>query len=130
MSKELLNILLQSPVIVAVVGMVATLVTAFGNKPKADEAKADADKQRVKDEKVDEILQINKTLDKHINNSSEPLRKELNTKLDTITMSLDAIGESVKSQNISMSSISKRVDLLEDNVDNLRLFVDSVHKEG
>lgn len=130
MSKELLNILLQSPVIVAVVGMVATLVTAFGHKPKADEAKADADKQRVKDEKVDEILQINKTLDKHINNSSEPLRKELNTKLDTITMSLDAIGESVKSQNISMSSISKRVDLLEDNVDNLKLFVDSVHKEG
>lgn len=130
MSKELLNILLQSPVIVAVVGMVATLVTAFGNKPKADEAKADADKQKAKDEKVDEILQINKTLDKHINNSSEPLRKELNTKLDTITMSLDAIGESVKSQNISMSSISKRVDLLEDNVDNLRLFVDRVHKEG
>ena len=130
MSNELLDLLLQSPVLVAVVGAIATLVTAFGHKPKADEARADEDKQKAKDEKVDEILQINKTLDKHINNSSEPLRKELNTKLDTITISLEAIGESVRSQNMNMSSISKRIDSLEGDVDNLKTFVDSVHKEA
>lgn len=129
MSNELLHLLLQSPVLVAAVGAIATLVTAFGHKPKADEARADEDKQKAKDEKVDEILQINKTLDKHINNSSEPLRKELNTKLDTITISLEAIGESVRSQNMNMSSISKRIDSLEGDVDNLKTFVGSVHKE-
>lgn len=127
MNQNLLNIVLQSPVIVAVVGVIATILTSISKKPKTDNVYKDDKAMKRNADRLDEMMQISKNLDRHINNNHMPMRTELNMKLDAISSSLEAVTETTKSSNISMQNISRRVDILERDVSSLKSYVEEIH---
>lgn len=127
MNQDLLNMLLQSPVIVAVVGVIATILTSISKKPKTDNVYNDDKTIQWHADRLDEMMQISRNLDRHINNNHTPMRTELNMKLDAISTSLEAITETTKSSNMNMQNISRRVDILEQDVSSLKLYVEEIH---
>lgn len=117
--ETFVNIAMQSPVLVAIVGSVAAVATAFGKKPITENEEAKTQKANDKQAKIDRLLEINEHLNKHINNSSEPLRHELNKKLDTITDSIDLLSEATKGVNLNLSNLDRRITHIEEDVDTL-----------
>ena len=126
MNPELLNIVLSSPVLVAVVGVASAVLTSRAKNVLSDEEAKDIEMHDANAEKIEDIHSISKNLDRHINNSEMPFRKQMNDKLDLIAagmnsnqLAISSILESSKSTNTAVKSISSRIDLLEDKVEHL-----------
>lgn len=126
MNSELLNIILSSPVLVAVVGVASAVLTSIAQNSMSDKEAKDIDMHDANAEKIDDIHSISKNLDRHINNSEMPFREQMNDKLDLIASSMSSnqlaissILESSKSTNTAVKSISNRIDLLEEKVEHL-----------
>ena len=126
MNSEMLNIILSSPVLVAIVGVISAVLTSRVKNSLSDKEEKDIDMHDANAEKIDDIHSISKNLDRHINNSEEPFRKQMNDKLDLIAsgmnsnqLAISSILESSKSTNTAVKSISNRIDLLEEKVEHL-----------
>lgn len=126
MNSEMLNIILSSPVLVAIVGVISAVLTSRAKNFLSDKEMKDIDMHDANAEKIDDIHSISKNLDRHINNSEEPFRKQMNDKLDLIAsgmnsnrLAISSILESSKSTNTAVKSISNRIDLLEEKVEHL-----------
>lgn len=126
MNSEMLNIILSSPVLVAIVGVISAVLTSRAKNFLSEKEAKDIDMHDANAEKIDDIHSISKNLDRHINNSEEPFRKQMNDKLDLIAsgmssnqLAISSILESSKSTNTAVKSISNRIDLLEEKVEHL-----------
>lgn len=126
MNSEMLNIVLSSPVLVAIVGVVSAVLTSRAKNSLSEKEAKDIDMHDANAEKIEDIHSISKNLDRHINNSEMPFRTQMNDKLDLITASMNSnqlaissILESSKSTNTAVKSISNRIDLLEEKVEHL-----------
>lgn len=126
MNPELLNTILSSPVLVAVVGVASAVLSSRAKNSLSEKEAKDIDMHDANAEKIDDIHSISKNLDRHINNSEEPFRKQMNDKLDLIStgmnsnqIAIESILESSKSTNTAVKSISNRIDLLEEKVEHL-----------
>lgn len=126
MNSEMLNIILSSPVLVAIVGVISAVLTSRAKNVLSEKEEKDIDMHDANAEKIDDIHSISKNLDRHINNSEEPFRKQMNDKLDLIAsgmssnqLAISSILESSKSTNTAVKSISNRIDLLEEKVEYL-----------
>lgn len=116
----MINLLMSSPVVVALITVGATFLTTRSKKPLTDRDTAERKRQDDRDEKADEVYKISKNLDRHINNSDEPFRKQINDKLDAISVSISALTESIKSANMIISSLDDRIDSVESDVQILK----------
>lgn len=126
MNPEMLNIILSSPVLVAIVGVISAVLSSRAKNFLSEKEVKDIDMHDANAEKIDDIHSISKNLDRHINNSEIPFRKQMNDKLDLIAASMNSnqlaissILESSKSTNTAVKSISNRIDLLEEKVEHL-----------
>lgn len=126
MNSEMLNIILSSPVLVAIIGVISAVLASRAKNSLSDKEAKDIDMHDTNAEKIDDIHSISKNLDRHINNSEEPFRKQMNDKLDLIAsgmssnqLAISSILESSKSTNTAVKSISNRIDLLEEKVEHL-----------
>lgn len=126
MNSEMLNIILSSPVLVAIIGVISAVLASRAKNSLSDKETKDIDMHDANAEKIEDIHSISKNLDRHINNSEEPFRKQMNDKLDLIASSMSSnqlaissILESSKSTNTAVKSISNRIDLLEEKVEHL-----------
>lgn len=126
MNSEMLNIILSSPVLVAIIGVISAVLASRAKNSLSDKEAKDIDMYDANAEKIDDIHSISKNLDRHINNSEEPFRKQMNDKLDLIAsgmssnqLAISSILESSKSTNTAVKSISNRIDLLEEKVEHL-----------
>lgn len=123
MSPDMLNVLLNSPVIVAVVGVFSAIAANYAKKPKSDSlAFKKSDDEAYREEstkKIDELVSINRNLDRHINNSQEPFRKQMNDKLDSISTSVESLLEASKSANNSIHMLDKRVSSIEERTNDI-----------
>lgn len=124
MNSEMLNIILSSPVLVAIIGVISAVLASRAKNSLSDKEAKDIDMHDTNTEKIDDIHSISKNLDRHINNSEEPFRKQMNDKLDLIAsgmnsnqLAISSILESSKSTNTAVKSISNRIDLLEEKVE-------------
>lgn len=126
MNSEMLNIVLSSPVLVAIVGVISAVLTSRTKNFLSEKEAKDIDMHDANAEKIDDIHSISKNLDRHINNSEMPFRQQMNDKLDLIAsgmssnqLAISSILESSKSTNTAVKSISNRIDLLEEKVEHL-----------
>lgn len=126
MNSEMLNIILSSPVLVAIIGVISAVLASRAKNSLSDKEAKDIDMHDANAEKIEDIHSISKNLDRHINNSEEPFRKQMNDKLDLIAsgmssnqLAISSILESSKSTNTAVKSISNRIDLLEEKVEHL-----------
>lgn len=126
MNSEMLNIILSSPVLVAIIGVISAVLASRAKNSLSDKEAKDIDMHDANAEKIEDIHSISKNLDRHINNSEEPFRKQMNDKLDLIAsgmnsnqLAISSILESSKSTNTAVKSISSRIDLLEEKVEHL-----------
>lgn len=126
MNSEMLNIVLSSPVLVAIIGVISAVLASRAKNSLSDKEEKDIDMHDANAKKIDDIHSISKNLDRHINNSEEPFRKQMNDKLDLIASSMNSnqlaissILESSKGTNTAVKSISNRIDLLEEKVEHL-----------
>ena len=126
MNSEMLNIILSSPVLVAIIGVISAVLTSRAKNSLSDKEAKDIDMHDANAEKIEDIHSISKNLDRHINNSEERFRKQMNDKLDLIAsgmssnqLAISSILESSKSTNTAVKSISNRIDLLEEKVEHL-----------
>lgn len=126
MNSEMLNIILSSPVLVAIIGVISAVLASRAKNSLSDKEAKDIDMHDANAEKIDDIHSISKNLDRHINNSETPFRKQMNDKLDLIAsgmnsnqLAISSILESSKSTNTAVKSISSRIDLLEEKVEHL-----------
>lgn len=126
MNSEMLNIILSSPVLVAIIGVISAVLASRAKNSLSDKEAKDIDIHDANAKKIDDIHSISKNLDRHINNSEEPFRKQMNDKLDLIAsgmssnqLAISSILESSKSTNTAVKSISNRIDLLEEKVEHL-----------
>ena len=126
MNSEMLNIILSSPVLVAIVGVISAVLSSRAKNFLSEKEDKYIDMHDANVEKIDDIHSISKNLDRHINNSEEPFRKQMNDKLDLIAsgmnsnqLAISSILESSKSTNTAVKSISNRIDLLEEKVEHL-----------
>lgn len=126
MNSEMLNIILSSPVLVAIIGVISAVLASRAKNSLSDKEAKYIDMHDANAEKIEDIHSISKNLDRHINNSEEPFRKQMNDKLDLIAsgmssnqLAISSILESSKSTNTAVKSISNRIDLLEEKVEHL-----------
>lgn len=126
MNSEMLNIILSSPVLVAIVGVVSAVLSSRAKNFLSEKEDKDIDMRDANTKKIDAIQSISESLDRHINNSETPFRKQMNDKLDLIAsgmnsnqLAISSILESSKSTNTAVKSISNRIDLLEEKVEHL-----------
>ena len=126
MNSEMLNIILSSPVLVAIIGVISAVLASRAKNSLSDKEAKDIDMHDANAEKIEDIHSISKNLDRHINNSEMPFRKQMNDKLDLIAsgmnsnqLAISSILESSKSTNTAVKSISNRIDLLEEKVEHL-----------
>ena len=126
MNSEMLNIILSSPVLVAIIGVISAVLASRAKNSLSDKEAKDIDMHDANAKKIEDIHSISKNLDRHINNSEEPFRKQMNDKLDLIAsgmssnqLAISSILESSKSTNTAVKSISNRIDLLEEKVEHL-----------
>lgn len=126
MNSEMLNIILSSPVLVAIIGVISAVLASRAKNSLSDKEAKDIDMHDANAEKIEDIHSISKNLDRHINNSETPFRKQMNDKLDLIAsgmnsnqLAISSILESSKSTNTAVKSISSRIDLLEEKVEHL-----------
>ena len=126
MNSEMLNIILSSPVLVAIIGVISAVLASRAKNSLSDKEAKDIDMHDANAKKIEDIHSISKNLDRHINNSETPFRKQMNDKLDLIAsgmnsnqLAISSILESSKSTNTAVKSISSRIDLLEEKVEHL-----------
>lgn len=115
-----MQLLLNSPVIVGILTVLSGIISIASKKPESDkQAKKDAERKKYNDEHQ-EILDISRNLDRHINNSKEPFRAQINAKLDTMSTMIEASLEGQKSINTNIRMIDNRVSAVEEIVDELK----------
>ena len=105
MNSEMLNIILSSPVLVAIVGVISAVLTSRAKNSLSDKEEKDIDMHDANAEKIDDIHSISKNLIVASMNSNQ--------------LAISSILESSKSTNTAVKSISNRIDLLEEKVEYL-----------
>lgn len=126
LDPQIVNAIMSSPVLIAAVGVISAFLARSSGTPSSDKKEAEDLEKKKSESKIDEIHEISKTLDRHINNSDTPFRQQINDKLDVITKTSEtnsktiaAVMESVKSINMNVDSLARRIDSLEDDVEDL-----------
>ena len=91
MNQETLNIIMSSPVLVAIVTAAASAVMSKVAQKSNSEQRDRRETERNEDrERISEIHKISKGLDRHINNNEVPFRQQVNEKLDSMTSTVEA----------------------------------------
>ena len=115
-----MQLLLNSPVIVGALTVLSGIISVASKKPESTK-RAEEDAKREKyDNEHKEILDISRNLDRHINNSKEPFRAQINAKLDMMSTMIEASLESQKSINTNIRMIDNRVSAVEEAIDELK----------
>lgn len=121
MTPEMLNILMQSPVLVAIVTAAGSAIMAHVSPKRGTEDRARRDSEREEDRgRISDIHRISLGLDRHINNNEIPFRQQMNEKLDMVNTTMSSLLETTKSTNMSISSLGSRIDVLESDVDGIK----------
>lgn len=107
------KLFMSSPVIVALIGIIPAAATLWAKKPMEDD-KERGDKAKAREKKqLDRIAEVSEAMDKHINNSEIPLRKQINDKLDTVLTSVSTLNETTHSINLAIDGLSRRMESVE-----------------
>lgn len=121
MTPEMLNIFMQSPVLVAIVTAAGSAIMAHVSPKRGTEDRARRDSEREEDRgRISDIHRISLGLDRHINNNEIPFRQQMNEKLDMVNTTMSSLLETTKSTNMSISSLGSRIDMLESDVDGIK----------
>lgn len=121
MTPEMLNILMQSPVLVAIVTAAGSAIMAHVSPKRGTEDRERRDSEREEDRgRISDIHRISLGLDRHINNNEIPFRQQMNEKLDMVNTTMSSLLETTKSTNMSISSLGSRIDVLESDVDGIK----------
>lgn len=111
--SEFWGLFMSSPVIVALIGVIPAAATLWAKKPmENDKERGDRAKAREK-KQLDRIAEVSEAMDKHINNSDIPLRKQINDKLDMVLTSVSSLNETTHSINIAIDGLSSRMESIE-----------------
>ena len=122
------RLFMSSPVIVALIGIIPAAATIWAKKPMEDDKeRGDKDKAREK-EQLDRIAEVSEAMDKHINNSEIPLRKQINDKLDTVLTSVSTLNETTHSINLAIDGLSSRMESIEQRTKRLEENEEGEHK--
>lgn len=122
------RLFMSSPVIVALIGIIPAAATIWAKKPMEDDKeRGDKDKAREK-EQLDRIAEVSEAMDKHINNSEIPLRKQINDKLDTVLTSVSSLNETTHSINLAIDGLSSRMESIEQRTRRLEENEEGEHK--
>lgn len=122
------RLFMSSPVIVALIGIIPAAATIWAKKPMEDDKeRGDKDKAREK-KQLDRIAEVSEAMDKHINNSEIPLRKQINDKLDTVLTSVSSLNETTHSINIAIDGLSSRMESIEQRTKRLEENEEGKHK--
>lgn len=107
------RLFMSSPVIVALIGIIPAAATLWAKKPMEDDKERD-DKAKAREKKqLDRIAEVSEAMDRHINNSDIPLRKQINDKLDMVLTSVSSLNETTHSINIAIDGLSSRMESIE-----------------
>lgn len=121
MTPEMLNIVMQSPVLVAIVTAAGSAIMAHVSPKHGTEDRERRDSEREEDRgRISDIHRISLGLDRHINNNEIPFRQQMNEKLDMVNTTMSSLLETTKSTNMSISSLGSRIDVLESDVDGIK----------
>lgn len=121
MTPEMLNIFMQSPVLVAIVTAAGSAIMAHVSPKRGTEDRERRDSEREEDRgRISDIHRISLGLDRHINNNEVPFRQQMNEKLDMVNTTMSSLLETTKSTNMSISSLGSRIDMLESDVDGIK----------
>lgn len=121
MTPEMLNIFMQSPVLVAIVTAAGSAIMAHVSPKRGTEDRERRDSEREEDRgRISDIHRISLGLDRHINNNEVPFRQQMNEKLDMVNTTMSSLLETTKSTNMSISSLGSRIDVLESDVDGIK----------
>lgn len=122
------KLFMSSPVIVALIGIIPAAATLWAKKPMEDD-KERGDKAKAREKKqLDRIAEVSEAMDKHINNSEIPLRKQINDKLDTVLTSVSTLNETTHSINLAIDGLSKRMESVEQRTRRLEDNEEGKHK--
>ena len=117
----MLNIFMQSPVLVAIVTAAGSAIMAHVSPKRGTEDRERRDSEREEDRgRISDIHRISLGLDRHINNNEVPFRQQMNEKLDMVNTTMSSLLETTKSTNMSISSLGSRIDVLESDVDGIK----------
>lgn len=121
MTPEMLNVFMQSPVLVAIVTAAGSAIMAHVSPKRGTEDRERRDSEREEDRgRISDIHRISLGLDRHINNNEIPFRQQMNEKLDMVNTTMSSLLETTKSTNMSISSLGSRIDVLESDVDGIK----------
>lgn len=121
MTPEMLNIVMQSPVLVAIVTAAGSAIMAHVSPKRGTEDRERRDSEREEDRgRISDIHRISLGLDRHINNNEIPFRQQMDEKLDMVNTTMSSLLETTKSTNMSISSLGSRIDVLESDVDGIK----------
>ena len=122
------RLFMSSPVIVALIGIIPAAATLWAKKPMEDDKERD-DKAKAREKKqLDRIAEVSEAMDRHINNSDIPLRKQINDKLDTVLTSVSSLNETTHSINIAIDGLSSRMESIEQRTRRLEENEEGEHK--
>ena len=121
MTPEMLNIIMQSPVLVAIVTAAGSAIMAHVSPKRGTEDRVRRETERTEDrERISDIHRISRGLDRHINNNEIPFRQQMNDKLDMVTATTQSLLETTKSTNMAISSLNTRVSSIESDVEGIK----------
>ena len=130
MNQETLNIIMSSPVLVAIVTAAASAVMSkVAQKPNSEQRGRRETERNEDRERISEIHKISKGLDRHINNNEVPFRQQVNEKLDSMSSTVEALLETSKSTNMTMRTLTARIDVMESDVNHLESDVRNLKNE-
>lgn len=130
MNQETLNIIMSSPVLVAIVTAAASAVMSkVAQKPNSEQRGRRETERNEDRERISEIHRISKGLDRHINNNEVPFRQQVNEKLDSMSSTVEALLETSKSTNMTMRTLTARIDVMESDVNHLESDVRNLKNE-
>lgn len=130
LNQETLNIIMSSPVLVAIVTAAASAVMSkVAQKPNSEQRDRRETERNEDHERISEIHKISKGLDRHINNNEVPFRQQVNEKLDSMSSTVEALLETSKSTNMTMRTLTARIDVMESDVNHLESDVRNLKNE-
>lgn len=122
------RLFMSSPVIVALIGIIPAAATLWAKKPMEDDKERD-DKAKAREKKqLDRIAEVSEAMDRHINNSDIPMRKQINDKLDMVLTSVSSLNETTHSINIAIDGLSNRMESIEQRTRRLEENEEGEHK--
>lgn len=121
---------MSSPVLVAIVTAAASAVMSkVAHKPNSEQRDRRETERNEDRERISEIHKISKGLDRHINNNEVPFRQQVNEKLDSMSSTVEALLETSRSTNMTMRTLTARIDVMESDVNELETDVRNLKNE-